>query len=177
MQIAQRLTRSWRSLVRATLQVMFAILLSLVAVDLAFGQRAMPPDHLTIGYDEEGKIDASPKACLAVVKEITQWDEAATQQGAQEVCAARKAHVDAYAALQTSYKAFIQEVMKDRRYDWAGAAATTVTLVKTCMDHKFSITTGGHNIRIDIINNEIATACLALATNLMRDETRQLTPH
>jgi len=48
------------------------------------------------------------------------------------------------------------------------------TLVKTCIAHKFSITTGGHNIRIDIINNEIATGCLTLATNLLRDETRQL---
>ena len=64
--------------------------------------------------------------------------------------------------------------MKDRRYDWAEAAATVPTLVKACMSHKFSITTGGHNIRIDIINNDITAACLALATNLMRDETRQL---
>jgi hypothetical protein len=160
---------------RVTLQVTFAFLLSLVGGDLAFGQRAMPPDRLTVGYDEEGKIDASPKACLAVVKEITQWNEADTQKGAREVCAARKTHVDAYAALQASYKTFIQEVMKDRRYDWAEAAATVPTLVKTCMSHKFSITTGGHNIRIDIINNEIAAACLTLAANLMRDETRQLT--
>jgi hypothetical protein len=160
---------------RAALRVTFAFLLSLVGGDLSFGQRAMPPDHLTIGYDDEGKIDASPKACLAAVKEITQWNEVDTQKGAQEVCAARKAHVDAYAALQASYKAFILEVMKDRRYDWTGAAATVPTLVKTCMSHKFSITTGGHNIRIDIINNEIAAACLTLAANLMRDETRQLT--
>ena len=137
----------------------------------------MPPDHLTIGYDDEGKIDASPKSCLAEVKEITQWNEADTQKGAREVCAARKAHVDAYAALQASYKTFIQEVMKDRRYDWAEAAATVPTLVKTCMNHKFSITTGGHNIRIGIINNEIAAACLTLAANLLRDETRQLTAH
>lgn len=162
---------------RATLQVAFGLLLSLVVGNLAFGQRAMPPDHLTIGYDEEGKIDASAKACLADVKEITQWNEADTQKGAREVCAARKAHVEAYAALQASYKAFIREVMKDRRYDWAEAAVTVPKLVKDCMSHKFSITTGGHNIRIDIINNEIATACLTLADNLMRDETRQLTAH
>jgi hypothetical protein len=162
---------------RATRHVTFAFLLVLGIGGPAFGQRAMPPDRLTIGYDGEGKIDASPKACLATVKEIAQWNEADTQKGARDVCAARKAHVDAYAALQATYKTFIHEVMKDRRYDWAGAATTTVTLVKTCMDHKFSITTGGHNIQIDIINNEIAAACLTLATNLMRDETSQLTAH
>lgn len=160
---------------RSILRVTFAFFLSLVVGDLALGERAMPPDHLTIGYDEEGKIDASPEACLALVKEITQWNEADTQKGAREVCAARKKHVDAHAALQASDKVFIQVVMKDRRYDWAEAAATVPTLVKTCISHKFSITTGGHNIRIDIINNEIAAACLTLAANLMREETRQLT--
>lgn len=96
------LTASWRSLVRTTLQVTLAFLISLVVGDLAWGERAMPPDRLTIGYDEEGKIDASPKACLGAVKEITQWNEADTQRGAREVCAARQKHVDAYAALQTS---------------------------------------------------------------------------
>jgi hypothetical protein len=160
---------------RTTLQVTFAFLLSLIVGDLALGERVIPPDHLTIGYDEEGKIDASPQACLALVKEVTQWNEADTRKGAREVCAARQKHVDAYAALQASYKTFIQEVTKDRRYDWAEAADTVPTLVKTCTKHKFSITTGGHNIRIDIINNEIPAACLTLAANLMRDETRQLT--
>jgi hypothetical protein len=44
------------------------------------------------------------------------------------------------------------------------------------MTHKFSLTTGGHNIRIDIINNEITASCLTLVSNLLRDETRQLSP-
>ncbi len=39
------------------------------------------------------------------------------------------------------------------------------------MEHKFGLTTGGHNIRIDIIENEIATACLVLGGNLLKDET------
>jgi len=162
---------------RPTLCVTLALLLSLGSAEHASSQQATPPDRLTIGYDQEGKIDARPQACLADVKEITQWNEADSQKGAQEVCAARKKHVDAYAALQAAYKPFIQAVMKDRRFDWGQAAATVPTLVKTCMDHKFSITTGGHNIQIDIINNEIAAACLTLATTLLRDETRQLTPH
>jgi hypothetical protein len=160
--------------------VAFLLVLGLVlgAGDAALAQqRAMPPARLTIGYDGEGKVDASPKACLATVKEVTEWNEPDTQKGAREVCAARKAHVEAYAALQAAYKTFIQEVKKDRRYDWAGAATTLATLVKTCIDHKFTITTGGHNIQIDITNNQVATACLTLATGLMRDEAQQLAPH
>jgi hypothetical protein len=153
----------------------FALALSLVTVGVAHGERTLPPDTLVIGYENEGKIDASPQACLKTVKEITEWNEADTQEGARKVCAARKKHIDAYAALQANYKAFIREVVKDRRFDWTEAAATVPTLVKTCFEHKFSITTGGHNIYIDIINNEIAAACLTLASSLLRDETQELT--
>jgi len=158
------------------LHIAVAVLLTVAAGSVARAERALPPEQLTIGYEYEGKIDASPQACLATVKEITEWNEADTQRGAREVCAARKKHIDAYAALQTNYRNFIRQVTMDRRLDWTEAAATVPTLVKTCIAHKFSITTGGHNIRIDIINNEIATACLTLAANLLRGETRQLTP-
>jgi hypothetical protein len=151
-----------------------AVLVVIAFADRAHSERALPPDTLTIGYEGEGKVDPSPQACFKDVKYLTNWSEAETQRGAREVCAARKQHVDAYQALQASYKNFIKEVMKDRRFDWATAASTVPTLVNTCINHKFSITTGGHNIRIDIINNEIAAACLTLATNLMRAETREL---
>ena len=65
------------------------------------------PSTLLIGYENEGKVDASPQACLAHVKEMTEWDKAATERGAKEVCAARKHHVDAYADLQRTYKVFV----------------------------------------------------------------------
>jgi hypothetical protein len=152
-----------------------AALFSLTAAGLAFGERATPPETLVVGYENEGKIDASPQACLALVKEVTEWNDADTRRGAREVCAARKKHLDAYAALQASYRSFIRALTADRRLDWAEAASTVPVLGKTCMTHKFSITTGGHNIRIDIINNEITADCLTLAANLLRDETRQLT--
>jgi hypothetical protein len=41
------------------------------------------------------------------------------------------------------------------------------------MDHKFGITTGGHNIMIDIIENDIRAACLTLGSNLIKDETKR----
>ena len=153
-----------------------AALSSLAAAGVAVGERAPPSETLVVGYENEGKIDASHKACVAHVKEVTEWSEADTQRGAREVCAARRKHIEAYAALQARYRAFIRALTFDRRLDWDEGAATVPTLVKTCMTHKFSLTTGGHNIRIDIINNEITASCLTLVSNLLRDETRQLSP-
>src|SRR5215470_10130471 len=77
-----------------------AALVSLAAAGLASGEPARPPETLVIGYKDEGKIDASREACVAHVKEVTEWSEAETQRGAREVCAARRKHIDAYAALQ-----------------------------------------------------------------------------
>jgi hypothetical protein len=39
------------------------------------------------------------------------------------------------------------------------------------MDHTFGLTTGGHNIMIDVIENDIAAQCLTLGANLLKDET------
>ncbi len=129
------------------------------------------PDRLVIGYEHEGQIDASAQACLALVKEITEWDKAATEKGAKEVCAARKQHVDAYAALQANYRNFVKAFSADRRLNLPGAVDNLKILVKACIEHKFGLTTGGHNIRIDIIDNDIATQCLVLAGNLIKEET------
>ena len=148
------------------------IALAIVLVDGASARaETAVPDHLAIGYDHEGKIDASPKACLALVKEITEWDKAQTEKGAKDVCAARKRHVDAYAALQANYKNFVKAFSVDRRLNLPGAVSNFSTLVKACMDHKFGLTTGGHNIMIDIIENDIAAQCLTLGSNLLKDET------
>ena len=155
--------------------VTIAALVSLATAGLAFGERATPPETLVIGHENEGKIDASREACVAQVKEVTEWSDAETQRGAREVCAARRKHIDAYAALQASYRAFIRALTFDRRLDWDEGASTVPTLVKTCISHKSSLTTGGHNIRIDIISNEITASCLTLISNLLREETRQLT--
>jgi hypothetical protein len=130
---------------------------------------------LTIGYDNEGKVDTSPQACLAAVREVTEWDRAATETGAKRVCAARKRHADAYAALQDNYKAFIKAFSQDRRLNLPEAIANLKTTIKACMDHKFGITTGGHNIMIDVIDNDIRAGCLNLGSNLIKDETTRFT--
>jgi hypothetical protein len=148
-----------------------AVLVVIAGTGVVRAQDAPVPPQLVLGYDNEGKIDASPQACVAMVKEITQWDQAATEQGAKEVCAARKRHVEAYAALQATYKSFVKAYSVDRRLDLPGSIAAFKTLFKACIDHKSGLTTGGHNIGIDIIENDIATACLVLGNNLLKDET------
>jgi hypothetical protein len=153
-------------LLKATL----AALASLLVISVTRAETAVP-DRLTIGYDHEGKVDASPQACVATVKEITEWDKAQTERGAKDVCAARKRHVEAYAALQSNYKAFVKAFSVDRRLNLPGAVSSFSALVKACMEHKSGLTTGGHNIMIDIIENDIATQCLVLGSNLLKDET------
>ena len=54
-------------------------------------------------------------------------------------------------------------------------AAAFKTLVKACIDHKTGLTTGGHNIMIDIIPNDIATACLNIGKTVLDNETSWFT--
>ena len=78
------------------------------------------PYHLTIGYEDEGKIEASEQACRSYVESITAWDKAAMEKGAQEVCAARIGHIEAYAKLQGDYRAMIETFSTDRRLENPG---------------------------------------------------------
>jgi hypothetical protein len=156
-------------LVKTTLGA-FALLM------LAGGASAEPadtvvPDRLVIGFEGEGKVDGSPQACLAFVKEMTEWDKAATEKGAKQVCAGRKRYLDAYAALEANYKNFVKAFSVDRRLNLPEAVSSFKTLVKACMDHKFGLTAGAHNIRNDILENDIRSACLTLGSNLIKDET------
>ncbi len=153
---------------------MITIVVVCVLLQAAQAAEENVPSTLIIGYEDEGKVDASPHACLAQVKEVTEWDKAATERGAKEVCAARKHHVDAYADLQKTYKTFVEEFSKDRRLDLPEAVANLKSLIKACIAHKSGITTGGHNIMIDIIANEIDAGCLTLASNLLKDENAKL---
>lgn len=156
---------------RFLLTIAFGGCVAVAGVDAAGAQATAVPPQLTIGYEHEGKIDATPQVCLAMVKEITEWDKAQTEKGAKDVCAARKRHVDAYNALQANYKNFVKAFSEDRRLNLPGSVGSFKTLVKACIDHKFGLTTGGHNIMIDIIENDVAAACLTLGANLLKEET------
>ena len=128
------------------------------------------PDRLTFGYAEEGKIDASPTACATYVNTTVEWEAAQMQQAIADVCAARKRHVEAYAAIQKAY-ARLRNNLFDVRIEGAAAVMHFQSMVKACIDHKLGLNPGGHNIAIDIIPNEIAADCLTVGTKLLTDET------
>lgn len=129
------------------------------------------PAKLTIGYDQEGQVEATPKACEAAVKELVEWSDAEMKEAIALVCKSRKAHVDAYDALQSSYKHFAKVFGEDTRLDTAEAVEHFQHMIKACINHKSGITTGGHNIAIDIIPNDIATSCLDWGRRMLDDET------
>jgi hypothetical protein len=131
------------------------------------------PKTLVIGYENEGQIDTSAKSCRDFVTEMVEWEEAEINQAAHDICVGRKKHVDAYSALQKAYKAFAAEVSEQKRLDGPEAAAQLALLIKSCIAHKSAISTGGHNVRIDMVPNEIAVSCLSLGTDLLNAETKE----
>lgn len=155
--------------------IALAVLLVVAAVP-ALGKDNQPlPDQLTFGYEDEGKIDASQVGCEATVREIVEWDEEETKRAIRQVCDARKRHVEAYADIQKSYKLLVAQVREDTRLDQASAVKGIEAMVKACIDHKTGLTTGGHNIAIDIIPNEIAARCLEIGKGVLDEEIAWLT--
>ncbi|MFA6141228.1 MAG: hypothetical protein WC684_10935 [Hyphomicrobium sp.] len=128
------------------------------------------PDKLTFGYEEEGKIDASPAGCEAATKELVEWPEPDMSDAIRQVCGARKRHVDAYAGIQKSYKALVKAIGADTRLDSATAVTSLQAMVKACIDHKSNITNGGHNISTELIPNNIAAGCLTLGKKMLDEE-------
>lgn len=140
---------------------------------MAFG--APPPERLIIGYDGEGTIDASSPACVADVKaETAGWSKKDIEEAARKQCAARKRHVESYEALQSNYRTLMGLLAEDAHTQPAEAAEQLKMMVKACIDHKSGVSTGGHNVMVNVIENDIAAKCLTLGANLLRDEIREL---
>ncbi len=146
--------------------VLLALIVIYTLTQTAQAQSNLPL-QLEVGYEGEGKVDPSPQACLAHAQGMGFPEKGA----AKYVCAARKRHVDAYATLQSNYRAFVEAFSDDRRLNVPGAVSNLKALIKACIDHKYGITTGGHNVMIDIIENDISAGCLTLGSDLIKDET------
>jgi hypothetical protein len=153
-----------------------ASILSLLsaASAVAHAGDAPMPKTLVIGYDEEGKVDASEDACRVFVTETVEWEKPEVDQAVRDVCAVRKRHVDAYASLQAAYQKFRAELSQQTRFDGAAATQHLGQMIKSCIDHKWDITTGGHNVRLDMVPNDIAADCLTLGRDLLIRETASL---
>lgn len=148
-------------------------LVPLLATPAAAGEDQMP-ETLVVGYDEEGKVDASDAACRAFVAAMVDWGKPEVDQAVVDVCAVRKRHVESYAALQDAYKAFRAELADNVRLDGASAAKHLSLMIKACIDHKWGLTTGGHNIRLDMIPNAVDADCLDIGRDLIVKETAVL---
>jgi hypothetical protein len=98
---------------KATSSAAVGILLLTASVGGFARAEEAPPERLTIGYEGEGKVYASPEACLAFVKEeAAGWSQAQLEEAVQKVCAARKRHVEAYKALQNNYRTLMRLAAK-----------------------------------------------------------------
>jgi hypothetical protein len=149
--------------------LIFVIALCVAAAHLA--KAGSLPAKLTIGYDQEGEVDASPSACEAATKELVEWSGNEMKEAIAMVCGARKTHIAAYAALQKSYTHFAKVFGEETRLDTAEAVDHFQHMIKACIDHKSAITTGGHNIGTDIIPNDIAANCLDWGRRMLDEET------
>lgn len=135
----------------------------------------MPPT-LVIGYEDEGKIDASPAACRAFVTDMVEWSKPEEDQAVKDVCSYRRKHIDAYESLQAAYSRFRAALSEQTRFDGAEAARHAAALIKNCIDMKWALSTGGHNIGTDMVPNSIAAECLDLGRTLIENETAALMP-
>ncbi len=152
--------------------LLLAVLLAANASAHAQDEERKPlPDHLTFDYEEEGKVDATPASCERYVREMVEWPEEDTRKGIKDVCAARKRHVEAYAAIQKSYKALVKYIEPDTRLNPAESIKQFEAMIKACIEHKMSINTGGHNIYLDMIPNHVAAECLKVGKQVLDSET------
>ena len=92
----------------------------------------------------------------------------------KDVCGARQRHVDSYAAIQKSYQALAKLIGEDNRLDTAAAVTSFEAMVKACIDHKSNVITGGHNVMIDVIPNDIAARCFESGRRMLDEETAWL---
>lgn len=145
------------------LAVAVVILIASTGLSVPSDRRVSSQDHLTVGYEGEGKVDNSFEACMAVASGMG-------IEAAHKVCDARNRHIVAYQRFQTAYARLGKILSADRRINLVAAMDQLKQLIRSCISHKLYITTGGHNIMMDIIPNEAAANCVSLGADLLTSE-------
>jgi hypothetical protein len=135
--------------------------------------QSKPAKHLVIGYDTEAKINSSVSSCIEAVRNVTKWADDLVAKGADAVCESRKRHIDAYQSLQSAYQSLMTSVADDRRLSIDAAMAPFRTFIQGCIDHKRKLTNGGHNIQIEIMQNDIIASCLVIGSTMLVEENEQ----
>src|SRR5674476_206456 len=163
-------TESRYGVLRPRVFALFAVVVLCLSAGMPACADDAPQRPFRLGYESEGKVDASIKGCAAYVHAEVEWNKADTARGIRRVCAARQRHMRAYRDLQKKYQRFLKTAAEDKRLNPAAAIENIRTMFKACVDYKWNMTTGGHNIAIDITSNEIVDTCLRLTSRLL-DET------
>ena len=63
------------------MKLLLLTLATLVAFTGSVRAETAVPDHLVIGYDNEGEIDANPQTCVAHVKDMGRTGQGRDQEG------------------------------------------------------------------------------------------------
>ena len=127
------------------------------------------PKTLTIGYEGEGKVDASPATCMTIAQDV-EGSRGGVKEAANEICEARQHHIDAYNAMQDSYRKLIAAATDDGGLHPAQAAAGLKAMVKACIDHKFGLVETGRRSVIVMMPDEVAASCLELGRKIVDTE-------
>ncbi len=133
------------------------------------------PSTLVIGYEGEGSRRRVEEACRSFVLETVEWEKAEVEQG-------RKGRLPASVSdtsrpmprSRPPTRSLPHALHEQTRFDGTAAAAHLASMLRSCMDHKLELTTGGHNVGIDMVPNGIAAQCLRLGTDFLTAETQQI---
>jgi hypothetical protein len=128
------------------------------------------PKTLTIGYEGEGKVDASPATCMAIAQDVEAGRDG-IKEAATEICQSRQRHIDAYNAMQQSYQKLLKAVDDTGSLHPAQAAQGLKTMIHACIDHKFGLVETGRRSVIVMMPDEVAASCLDLGRKIVDTET------
>ena len=155
---------------------MLATLLAAVLITLA-QPPAEPPGRLSAEQVAEDlrAFQTAARTSWSYFDLRTSQDGLDLDKAVKDVCTYRRRHVEEYAALQAAYQAFAL-VLREQptRVDGTAATAHLAAMLRSCIDHKSELTTGGQNVGIDMIPNGIAAQCLRLGTEFLTAETQQM---
>ncbi len=145
-----------------------ATVLAVVLLSTAAKVEAAP----TIEGDTD-PINTQPSQCLADVKEVTAWDEAATRQAANQVCAERRRHVQAKQRFEKSLVALNQEYRERTNHGFSQflpeAVRRSRAIVENCIALKEGFT-APHNVATLLVPETLRSDCYAVGTQLVEAE-------
>lgn len=124
---------------------------------------------LIIGYEGEGRVDASYGACKSFVEGLNGSDVQEGDSQVLEVCTARQNHLRAYDEFQTAYRIF-RQALTGTKIGPDDPSQAMVKLLRNCIVFRSNMLSGARGVGLDIIGNEAPTDCLKLGTQMLNEQ-------